>query len=232
MRRTSRDTPDLLSGLDSGATVLNNARVVRDAQRADHDLEPPSGGDWRQALRPRLALVGALVLFWALGIIARLIYLQVFQYEALVLRAERQQSQTIDINPRRGPILDRFGRLLAYSVDGDVIYAVPSDVKDPEALAAALCGALEHCDADERKALVQRLDSRRGRSTVLSTLSPEEADGIAALKQDGFVVDRGTGGRTGSLKVVTRELKNTEELAALICEKLSRCNDDPSSRFG
>ena len=74
---------------------------------------------------------------------ARLVYLQVYQYDALVARAESQQSQTIELNPRRGPILDRYGRVLAYSVDGDVIYAVPSDVKDPEALATALCDALD-----------------------------------------------------------------------------------------
>ncbi len=225
MRRT-RDTPDLLSGLDSSPSVLNNARVVRDAQRADQDLDSPGSPDWQKTLRPRLALVGALVLLWSLGIVARLIYLQVFQHDALVSRAERQQSQTIEINPRRGPFLDRFGRLLAYSVDGDVIYAVPSDVQDPEAVATALCEVLDGCDAEERKALAQRLDSRRDRSTVLSTLLAEEADGIASLKQDGFVVDRGKGGRTGSLKVLTRELKNTDKLAALVCEKLSRCDDD------
>ena len=50
-----------------------------------------------------------------------------FQYDALIARAESQQNQTIDLNPRRGPILDRYGRVLAYSVDADVIYAVPSE---------------------------------------------------------------------------------------------------------
>ena len=34
MKRTSKDTPDLLSGLDSSAAAHNNARVVREAQRA------------------------------------------------------------------------------------------------------------------------------------------------------------------------------------------------------
>ena len=221
MRRTSKDVPDLLSGLDSGAAALNNARVVRDAQRADHDVDTSTSTDWRRNVRPRLVFVGALVVFWSLCIVARLIHLQVFQHDALVLRAESQQSQTIEINPRRGPILDRYGRLLAYSVDGDVIYAVPSDVKDPDALASSLCDALDGCDGEERRSLVQRLDSRRGRSTVLSTLSPEEADGIASLKQDGFVVDRGRGGRTGSLKVVTRELTDTANLAERVCKKLN-----------
>lgn len=226
MSRKEKDSPDLFSGLDSSAAALNNARVVRDAQRADHDLEPIATGDWRLTVRPRLAFASALLLCWAAGITARLVYLQVYQYDALIARAESQQNQTIDLNPRRGPILDRYGRVLAYSVDADVIYAVPSDVKDPEALATALCESLDRCDAEERRSLAQRFDTRRARSTVLNSLSPEEADGIASLKQDGFIVDRGKGGRTGSLKVETRGLKDTEALAALICEKLSRCDDN------
>ena len=136
MKRTGKDTPDLFSALDSGAAALNNARVVRDAQRADHELEPSADDRLAQARSGRGSPSPAPC--WCCGrsaSSARLVYLQVYQYDALIARAESQQSQTIDLNPRRGPILDRYGRVLAYSVDADVIYAVPSDVKDPEALA-------------------------------------------------------------------------------------------------
>jgi cell division protein FtsI (penicillin-binding protein 3) len=224
VKRTSKDTPDLLSGLDSSAAAHNNARVVREAQRAESEAAPD--GDWRTVVRPRLAFAGALMIVWALGIVARLVYLQVYQYEVLVARAESQQSQTIELNPQRGRILDRYGRVLAYSVDGDVIYAVPSDVKDAEALATQLCDALEDCDGEERRELAQRLDSRRDKATVLSTLSPEEADRVAALKLDGLVVDRGRGGRTGTLKVRTRDVKNPVEVAARVCSELPSCGDD------
>lgn len=225
MKRTNRDTPDLLSGLDSSAAAHNNARVVREAQRTDP--EPAAGdADWRKIVRPRLAFAGVLMLLWASGIVARLVHLQVLQHDSLVARAESQQSQTIDLNPQRGRILDRYGRVLAYSVDADVIYAVPSDVKDPESLATTLCDTLDGCDAEERRELVQRLDSRRDKATVLNTLSPEEANGIASLKQEAFVVDRGKGGRTGTLKVRTREVTNPGEIATLVCSKLSRCSDD------
>ena len=109
MKRTGKETPDLLSGLDSSAAALNNARVVRDAQRAEPETVT-SDADWRKVVRPRLAFAGALMILWSLGIVARLVNLQVFQYQALVARAESQQSQTIDLNPQRGRILDRFGR--------------------------------------------------------------------------------------------------------------------------
>ncbi len=225
MRRSNPTTPDLLSGLESGAAVHNNARVVREAHRADAELAALET-DWRAVMRPRLAIAGLLLVLWSLGIVARLVHLQVVQHDALVARAESQQSQTIELNPQRGRILDRHGRVLAHSVDGDVIYAVPSDVKEPEALAAQLCGVLAGCTGEEREELAQRLDSRRDRATVLTTLSPEEADKISALGQDGLVIHRGRGGRTGSLKVLTREITDPAAVAERVCASLTRCSDD------
>jgi cell division protein FtsI (penicillin-binding protein 3) len=226
MSRHDEDVTDLLAGLDSGAAALNNRRVVRDAQRADHEPASVDAIDWRRTLRPRVLLAGSLILFWSAGIVARLVYLQVFQHEALVARAESQQSQTIDLNPRRGQILDRYGRVLAYSVDGDVIYAAPSDVRDPNATASALCEVLDNCDGEERKSLLQRLHSQRGKALVIGTLSEDEVNRIAALREPGLVVDRGRGGRTGTLAVVPKELGAPAEVADKVCQSLARCSDD------
>ena len=173
MSRHDEGVTDLLAGLDSGAAALNNRRVVREAQRADHESASVEAIDWRKTLRPRVLLAGSLILLWTVGIVARLVYLQVLQYDVLVARAESQQSQTIDLNPRRGQILDRYGRVLAYSVDGDVIYAAPSDVRDPEATASALCDVLDDCDAEERKSLLQRLHSQRGKALVVVSLTED-----------------------------------------------------------
>ncbi|MGI8672589.1 MAG: penicillin-binding protein [Luteitalea sp.] len=224
MSRTVEGAADLLAGLDSGAAALNNPRVVRDAQRADQDaLEPP---DWRGVLRRRLAIAAALLVLWSAGIVVRLVYLQVFQHDALVARAESQQSQTIELNPRRGPIVDRFGRVLAFSVDGDVVYAVPSDVGDPEAVASQLCSALDDCDGEERASLVQRLHSRRDKAPVIGGLSQAEVAVIAALRAPGLVVDRGRGGRSGTLSVVPKELGDPARIAASVCSVISRCSND------
>lgn len=225
MSRSGENASDLLSGLDAGAAALNNPRVMREAQRAGQEAMPPDV-DWRATLRRRITVVGVLMVLWAGGIVARLVALQVFQHEALVARAESQQSQTISLNPRRGQILDRHGRVLAYSVDGDVIYAVPSDVADAEQTAAQLCAVLEGCDAEERASLVQRLDSRRGKGLVMANLTAEEADKIARLQEPGLVVDRGRGGRTGTLTVIPRELTDAAGVADRVCQALDRCRDD------
>lgn len=224
MSRPGEGVSDLLAGLESGAAALNNPRVVREAQRADQDASTPP--DWRAVVRHRLAIAAALLVLWAAGIVARLVYLQVLQYDTLVARAESQQSQTIDVNPRRGPIVDRHGRVLAFSVDGDVVYAVPSDVRDPEVVASALCAALDECDAEERASLAQRLHSRRDKAPVLGSLSDSEVAGIVALQEPGLVVERGEGVRSGTLVVVPRALGEPAAVAARVCAVLSRCSDD------
>ena len=70
----------------------------------------------------RLSAPYTNALLWSIGIEARLVYLQVVRHEDLTSRAERQQSRTIEAPAKRGEILDRRGRVLAYSVDADTIY--------------------------------------------------------------------------------------------------------------
>ncbi len=96
-----------------------------------------------------MAAAGVLVL-WVVAIEVRLIVLQVMQHDQLVARAERQQMSTLAAPAKRGEIFDRNGRLLAYSVDADTIYAVPTEITDAAKTAAALCtraGRLHQEDA-------------------------------------------------------------------------------------
>ena len=82
---------------------------------------------------------------------ARLVFLQVYRHADLEARAERQQMRTISASGKRGEIRDRDGHVLAYSVDADSIYAVPTEIADPAEAARALCGALDDCSAAERQ---------------------------------------------------------------------------------
>ena len=93
---------------------------------------------WRPLLQRRLAVLAGLFVFWVVAIVARLVFLQVVSYDDLVARAERQQNRTVSAPAKRGDIFDRNGRLLAYSVDADTVYAVPSEIADPPAAASAL----------------------------------------------------------------------------------------------
>ena len=122
--------------------------------------------DWRTTLKRRLTVTAVVVVLWASAIEARLFYLQVVERADLAARAERQQSSKLTAAGKRGDILDRNGHLLAYSVDAESVYGVPTVLldagKDPGQVVTALCGALQDCTADERKKLIERFGGKGG----------------------------------------------------------------------
>ena len=142
--------------------------------------------NWRPVLTRRLTVVAGVLAFWVVAIEARLVVLQVLQHEELSARAERQQSETQQTPPKRGEIYDRRGRLLAYSVDADTIYAVPTDISDPADTAAYLCGAFEDCLQKDLDQLQERLSRRRSFVYVRRRVTPIEAQRIAALELKGI----------------------------------------------
>jgi cell division protein FtsI (penicillin-binding protein 3) len=145
-----------------------------------------SANAWRTTLKRRLVVAAAVFLAWSAAIEARLVYLQVVRHEDLLGRAERQQMRTVAAPAKRGELLDRAGRVLAYSVDAESIYAVPTEIDDPDAAARALCGALDDCAPKERQALADRI--RRGRSFVYvrRQASPDQARRVAELQLEGI----------------------------------------------
>ena len=141
---------------------------------------------WRQMLKRRLLVAALALVAWSAVIEARLVYLQVGRHADLSARAERQQSRTVETTAKRGDILDRDGRVLAYSVDADSIYAVPTEISDPDAAAKSLCGVLEDCGSRERAAIADRIRRGRAFAYVRRQVSPDEARRVAALELDGI----------------------------------------------
>jgi cell division protein FtsI (penicillin-binding protein 3) len=136
-------------------------------------------------MKRRLIVAAVALALWSVGIEARLVYLQVVRHDDLASRAERQQSRTIESSAKRGDILDRTGRVLAYSVDADSVYVVPTEIGDPDAAARTLCGALDNCNAAERQALADRIRRGRAFAYVQRQVTPDEARRVANLKLDG-----------------------------------------------
>ena len=131
-------------------------------------------------------MVGAVIfVLWAVGIQARLLYLQVYRHEALQSRGENQSERTMDISAKRGEILDRHGRVLAYSVDADSVYGVPSEITDAAKAASELCAALTDCAPKEQDALAGRLRQKRAFVYVRRRVTPHQARQIAELNLDG-----------------------------------------------
>ncbi len=148
-----------------------------------HDSGPHSG---RQRMtRLRLMLLALTVSLWALVIGIRLFQVQVLDRSSYQHQGTRQSERTINLDPRRGPILDRNGHPLAFSVDAESLYAVPQDISKPAATAAALARALE-LDAVGRKELQAQLQKNRAFVWVRRKVDPTTARTVRALQLDGI----------------------------------------------
>ena len=142
--------------------------------------------NWRGVLTRRLMVAAGALALWVVAIELRLIVLQVWQHAELVARADRQHMSTIAAPAKRGEIFDRNGHLLAYSVDADTIYAVPTEITEPGKTAAALCGALDDCTRKTREELRERLAQQRSFVYVRRRATPIQAKRVAALNLDGI----------------------------------------------
>jgi cell division protein FtsI (penicillin-binding protein 3) len=144
---------------------------------------PPT--DWRLTLRARTLCVAGIMVLWAAGIEARLVQLQIARHGDLVARAERQQLGTSEAPAKRGDIVDRRGHILATSVDADTIYAVPSEIADPERTVERLCAAFADCTGKERQSLSERLRLRKAFAYVRRQVSPDQKRRVEELNLDG-----------------------------------------------
>lgn len=176
------------SRLRQGLTLRLQTAVRRTLPAVHAAMRRQSGGgpsEWRAMLQRRLVVAAVLFGLWTAGIEARLLYLQVFKHGEMVARANRQHLNTIDVPAKRGEILDRHGRVLAYSVDADSVFANPSEVHDAARTAARVCAALDDCDAGARVAMERALRKPTQFVYLARKVSPDEAKRVRALNLKG-----------------------------------------------
>jgi cell division protein FtsI (penicillin-binding protein 3) len=147
---------------------------------------PASPADWRKTIKSRVIVGAVLFGAWTVAIEARLIDLQVFQYSALMARAEKQQLRTITAPAERGEILDRTGRVLAYSVDAESVFADPTEIENPAAVAAAVCHELAECGPADRQAMEKKLRGSGQFAYLQRKVSPDEEQRLRDLKLKGI----------------------------------------------
>lgn len=97
--------------------------------------------------RFRLRLITLIFIFTLTLIAFRVIYYQIFQHKKLLKLAESQHSIIIELEPRRGAILDRNMRELAVNLRVDSVYAVARDVKEKKKVARILAPILKKDEA-------------------------------------------------------------------------------------
>ena len=166
--------------------LIDRLRVPWRPRPAGSRQPPPGGGaDWRATIRSRIFVSAVLLAGWAVVIEARLLHLQVIQHGDLMAKAEKQQLRVVKTPAKRGEIVDRKGRVLAYSVDADTVFADPTEIEDPDETAAALCGALDGCDGRERAAIAAKLRRDSQFVYVARKVSPAEEQRVRELKLKG-----------------------------------------------
>jgi len=139
--------------------------------------------------RSRFWIVCLFFLLWALVIACRLFWLQIVRHKEFVERAQKQQSRTFEVAPRRGILYDRNLHELAMTVQSDSFYAVTSEIDDKQTAAHALA-AIVHTDPDDAQTteeqIAARLTSGHGFAWVARRVTPEVSSKVKALSLKGI----------------------------------------------
>jgi cell division protein FtsI (penicillin-binding protein 3) len=141
----------------------------------------------------RTLFIAAFVVFWMLGISARLVYLQVSRHESLAERAHKQQQDAIETSPQRGPVLDRHERELARTIDTTSVFIAPDefDKDDHQALNEIDCTTAQLSSIlglDQKGLYGQIVEGRKnGRRFLWAArrIAPEQAHALDALELPG-----------------------------------------------
>ncbi|WP_062788761.1 penicillin-binding protein 2 [Aquitalea pelogenes] len=139
----------------------------------------PQAEDGQFQLRLIVAYVFMLLMFCLL--IARFVWLQVYQYEHFSTLAQNNRISLLPILPNRGLIMDRNGVILAQNYSAYTLELVPSKMPDMNATIAELAKLVNITPRDEK--LFKKLlgESKDFESIPLKVkLTEEEAARVAA----------------------------------------------------
>jgi cell division protein FtsI (penicillin-binding protein 3) len=166
----------------------------RQSKRAEPQTQRPGSSSARPVnagLVPRrlgFLHISLFFICWVTLICGRLIWLQVIHYKDYVDRAARQQQRTFEVAPRRGMLYDRNLHELAMTVLADSVYAVPSEISDKEATAAALAKVV-HTDTTDRfttaHQIAARLNASRNFAWIARKVDPAEIARVKGLNIKG-----------------------------------------------
>ncbi|MGH7421880.1 MAG: peptidoglycan D,D-transpeptidase FtsI family protein, partial [Candidatus Rokuibacteriota bacterium] len=137
-----------------------------------------------EGLRTRTLIFAACLACAFLGLLGRLAYLQVWKHEEYARLAENQHAKTVPLTPKRGPIVDRTGQVLAVSSRVDTLYVTPGKVEDADRLAARLAPIL----GEPSRAIARKLTVSRKFAPVRRRLTPDMSRAVRALEDSSLTL--------------------------------------------
>ncbi len=129
----------------------------------------------KNAFLGRAALAVVLCLICTLVLVARMVRLQVAEYDQMSTRANENRMRVVPVAPVRGLVYDRNGTVLAQNKPAFVLEVIPEQHKDLDALLARLAPivALTEADIARFKDRVRKTPRYRG-VPLRTNLSMEE----------------------------------------------------------
>tara|TARA_B100001964_G_C14217790_1_gene593693 strand:- start:112 stop:1848 length:1737 start_codon:yes stop_codon:yes gene_type:complete len=142
----------------------------------------------KHRMKLRIATIGLIFGLCISAIMARAVYLQVFYGTKLSQRAAQQYEKSFISSGMRGTVYDRKFRTMAVSIDVPSIAAYPRQIEKTGQIAKALARELQV----DRKALYQKLKSKKSFVWILRKVSPKQTLRVKNLKFKGvgFIPER------------------------------------------
>ena len=169
-KQRTRETDGARNAGGRSSRFREGARAGRGGARAAGDALVVRGSA-RTAVPIVVFVAIALVFF------ARLFYLDVIVQKEYSDAAQKSHTVGLTVEPRRGTIYDRNGKILAISVDATTVYCNPSEVTDPTAEAAQIAS----CLGGTYKDYVDQLSAEK--STFSYVKRKADVDKAAKLKE-------------------------------------------------
>lgn len=137
----------------------------------------------RSTVRRRLIVIFILTLLFALYLISRLAWIQIVRADELYEQAWEQWNHNMPIRTFRGSIYDRHGRLLAGSASVDTVAAIPPQLEDPQAVAAALAPVLEM----DQHGILELISMERSAVYIKRKVDPEVSEAVREMNIPGII---------------------------------------------
>ncbi len=138
----------------------------------------------------RINFLFVVIFIFIIAIIAKVFYIQVFQYKKLNTLAENLWSRNLPVTADRGRILDRNGKILADNVTTTSLVLIPNQIEDKERVSKDIAEILgvsyetiyEH--ASKRSSIERVHPEGRGLSyEVAEKINNLNYDGVYLLKE-------------------------------------------------
>jgi stage V sporulation protein D (sporulation-specific penicillin-binding protein) len=130
----------------------------------------------------RIFALFIIILICFLALAARLVWVQLIQGGRYSELAVETRTRGVRVEARRGDIVDRNGKVLAVSIVTDSVYAIPREIKDPEATAKRLSEIIGISE-DE---ILKRITRQQFHVYVAHKILPEESEQIRTERLPGI----------------------------------------------